>query len=127
MRATVFAAAALVAAGGVLCHLTAQQGSLPDDVDVRAIAPPSVPLPPEAATAQVRKFSFIVYGDTRSQGPSRSGEPPPEHLARPGATIEDNPNHFVVVRVDGAKLSLEVVAARREPFRPYGRERTKLE
>jgi hypothetical protein len=50
-----------------------------------------------------------------------------EHLARPGPTIEDNPNHFVVVRVDGTKLSLEVVATRPAPYRPYGRERIELE
>src|SRR5262249_36886682 len=35
-------------------------------------------LPSETASARVKKFSFFVYGDTRSQGPSRSGEPPPD-------------------------------------------------
>src|ERR1700752_4733341 len=50
--------------------------SLPDDVEVKAIAPPDRPLPPESATARVTRFSFIAYGDTRSSGPSRSGEPP---------------------------------------------------
>ena len=33
-------------------------------------------MPPESATARVTRFSFIAYGDTRSAGPSRSGEPP---------------------------------------------------
>ena len=33
-----------------------------------------------------------------------------EHLARPGAKTADNPHHFVIVDVDGEKLSLEVVA-----------------
>src|SRR5690242_15005579 len=35
-------------------------------VDVKPIAPPRTPLPPEAASAQVTKFSFLAYGDTRS-------------------------------------------------------------
>ena len=32
---------------------------------VPAILPPRVPIPPEAATGGVRRFSFIAYGDTR--------------------------------------------------------------
>jgi len=38
---------------------------------VRAIAPPLRPLPPEAESAAVQRFSFIVYGDTRGR---RDGE-----------------------------------------------------
>ena len=34
---------------------------------VRAILPPKTPLPAEAASAGVRRFSFIVYGDTRGR------------------------------------------------------------
>lgn len=34
---------------------------------VRAIAAPRVPLPSEAATAGVKRFSFIAYGDTRGR------------------------------------------------------------
>ncbi|MGH7456355.1 MAG: hypothetical protein ACRENG_33695 [bacterium] len=34
---------------------------------VRAIAPPRNPLPPEEASANVTRFSFIVYGDTRGR------------------------------------------------------------
>jgi hypothetical protein len=41
------------------------------------------------------------------------------HLAKPGLTRDDNPNHFLIVRVDGDRLSLEVVAIRGERFRPY--------
>src|SRR5262245_6153358 len=78
MRANVFAAAAIVVAGGVLIHPNAQQGVQADDIEVRAIAAPASPLPSETASAPVTKFSFFVYGDTRSQGPSRSGEPPPD-------------------------------------------------
>ncbi|MBL8171411.1 MAG: VWA domain-containing protein [Acidobacteria bacterium] len=34
---------------------------------VRAIKPPKKPLPPEEQSANVTKFSFIVYGDTRGR------------------------------------------------------------
>ena len=34
---------------------------------VRPIEPPGQPLPPEAASASVSRFSFIAYGDTRGQ------------------------------------------------------------
>lgn len=34
---------------------------------VSAIAPPKRPLPPEAASANVTRFSYIVYGDTRGR------------------------------------------------------------
>jgi len=74
MRRIVFLAAAAVAAC-LLPALGAQQIEV-DDVEVRPIAPPSQPLAPESATAGVTRFSFIAYGDTRSGGPSRSGEPP---------------------------------------------------
>jgi hypothetical protein len=42
-----------------------------------------------------------------------------EHLMRPGATTAENPHHFVVVRVDGSRLSLEVVALGGRPYAPY--------
>jgi hypothetical protein len=77
MRKLVLLAAALAAVA--LTSLHAQQPPppqpQPDDVEVRPIAPPSRPLPPEAATAGVKRFSFIAYGDTRSRGPNASGEP----------------------------------------------------
>ncbi len=38
-----------------------------DDVPVRAIKAPRNPLPAEAASVGVTKFSFIVYGDTRGR------------------------------------------------------------
>jgi hypothetical protein len=34
---------------------------------VKAISPPTTPLPPEAASAGVTKYSFIAYGDTRGR------------------------------------------------------------
>ena len=39
----------------------------PPPEQVRAIAPPRNPLPSEAASAEVARFSFIVYGDTRGR------------------------------------------------------------
>jgi hypothetical protein len=41
-----------------------------------------------------------------------------EHLAKPGATIEDNPHHFLVIQVDGDRISVETVGVR--PYAPYG-------
>lgn len=49
-----------------------------------------------------------------------------EHLIKPGATAAENPHHFVVVRVDGDKLSLEVVALGGQPYEPYGKPRIDL-
>jgi hypothetical protein len=50
-----------------------------------------------------------------------------EHLARPSAVREENLHHFVVVHVDGDRLSLEVVAIGGRPFAPYGgRSRVEL-
>ena len=43
-----------------------------------------------------------------------------EHLARPGPKPGDNPYHFVVVRVDGTALSLEVIGVDwGSTFKPY--------
>jgi hypothetical protein len=50
-----------------------------------------------------------------------------EHLTKPGATPEENPHHFVVIQVDGDRLSLEVVATGHEEFRPYGGASAKIE
>jgi 3',5'-cyclic AMP phosphodiesterase CpdA len=75
MRRLAISVTALLA-GCLLPPLQAQQrGQQPDSVQVRPIEPPPVPLPDEAATARVTKFSFIAYGDTRSPAPARSGEP----------------------------------------------------
>jgi hypothetical protein len=43
-----------------------------------------------------------------------------EHAVRPGALPSDNPYHFLIVHVDGDKLSLEVIGvAGGAGFRPY--------
>ncbi|MEQ1869601.1 MAG: metallophosphoesterase [Vicinamibacterales bacterium] len=43
-----------------------------------------------------------------------------EHLMKPGPTVEDNPLHFLVVQVDGDRLSLEVVGIGPRAYAPYG-------
>jgi hypothetical protein len=47
--------------------LSGQVAAPADSVNVRAIAPPTAPLPPENATASITKYSFIAYGDTRGE------------------------------------------------------------
>ena len=42
-----------------------------------------------------------------------------EHLMKPGPTGVENPHHFVVVRVDGDQLSLEVIGTSETPYTPY--------
>lgn len=46
---------------------TASAQTTPPPEQVRAIASPRNPLPSEAASADVARFSFIVYGDTRGR------------------------------------------------------------
>jgi hypothetical protein len=42
-----------------------------------------------------------------------------DHLVKPGSTPDENPHHFVVVQVDGDRLSLEVVGTGPTPYAPY--------
>lgn len=58
----------LVILAGVVVTLAAtqQQAGAPAET-VRAIAPPTRPIPAEGASASVTKFSFIAYGDTRGR------------------------------------------------------------
>jgi hypothetical protein len=42
-----------------------------------------------------------------------------DHLMKPGSTIAENPHHFVVVQVDGDRLSLEVIGTGATPYTPY--------
>ena len=42
-----------------------------------------------------------------------------DHLMKPGATQDENPHHFVVVQVDGDRLSLEVIGTGPAPYTPY--------
>jgi hypothetical protein len=49
-----------------------------------------------------------------------------EHLLKPGPLVENNPHHFLLVRVDGDRLSLEVVGTGPAPYIPYGRQQVEL-
>jgi calcineurin-like phosphoesterase family protein len=42
-----------------------------------------------------------------------------DHPMRPGMTAAENPHHFVTIRVDGDRLSLEVTGIGRADFNPY--------
>src|SRR5690349_23875788 len=48
---------------------TPAPATIPPWVAVKPIEPPATPLPSEAASANVTRFSFIGYGDTRSGTP----------------------------------------------------------
>jgi hypothetical protein len=49
------------------------------------------------------------------------------HLVKPGPQPEDNPYHFVIVRVDGARMNMEVIGVDwGSSFRPYGSNRVEL-
>lgn len=74
LAALVCAAVIVTAAQQAAPTLPPLQGPPPESLPVPVIAfepvkpiePPAHPLPPEADTARITKFSFIVYGDTRS-------------------------------------------------------------
>jgi hypothetical protein len=50
-----------------------------------------------------------------------------EHLLKPGSTPEENPHHFIVVQVDGDRLSLEVVGVGPGDYAPYSGGRSKID
>ena len=67
-RSGAFAVVAASLAIAMPFGLRAQQPAAPARGEtVNAIAPPRTPLPAEAASADVTRFSFIVYGDTRGR------------------------------------------------------------
>src|SRR4051794_37504755 len=77
------AAALAVALTSVI--LAAQQPAAPPPivwVTVTPIEPPATPLPAEAASASITRYSFLAYGDTRTGAtPSDADAPNPEHTA----------------------------------------------
>lgn len=85
LRTLSIAAATIVAAAYPL----AQQAPASAPVAVRAIEPPTAPLPSEAASAGVRKFSFFAYGDTR--GPADGLIVQPQHAAVVAAMLRSIP------------------------------------
>jgi len=50
-----------------------------------------------------------------------------EHPMRPGTTAAENPHHFVVVRVDGDRLSLEVVGTGPTDYKPYPNGQSRMD
>jgi hypothetical protein len=50
-----------------------------------------------------------------------------EHLMKPGSTPEENPHHFIVVQVDGDRLSLEVVSVGPGDYAPYPGGRSRID
>jgi hypothetical protein len=42
-----------------------------------------------------------------------------EHLMKPGPTAAENPHHFVVIQVDGDRLSLQVIGTGAAEYTPY--------
>jgi len=75
--------AVLLAALGCVVGAAQQQPAAPPPawVAVTPIEPPATPLPSEAASAAVTRFSFLAYGDTRTGGgtPTDIDAPNPEH------------------------------------------------
>jgi hypothetical protein len=91
----------------------AQQVPAPAATVVRPIAAPLVPLPPESASANVTKFAFIAYGDTR--GPDDGQILQPQHAAVveaminaiPGEAAAGFPVKFVVQSGDAVNNGRE--------------------
>ncbi len=46
---------------------------------------------------------------------------------KPGLTPDENPHHFVVIQVDGGRLSLEVIGTGATEYPPYGGLRSTIE
>ena len=65
-RGVRIAALTLTLAVAMCPYTISAQRAVPRDSLVPSLAP-KVPLPSEAATANVTKFSFIAYGDTRGR------------------------------------------------------------
>ena len=49
-----------------------------------------------------------------------------EHLTKPGLTPAENPHHFVLIQVDGDRLSLEVIGTGPTEYTPYSGARSKI-
>jgi Calcineurin-like phosphoesterase len=87
----------------------------------------------------MHRMDLVVSGGGGAPPYSYQGEPETrtfnvinravmEHLAKPGMNPGDNPYHFCIVRVDGEKLSVEVVGVDwGSTFRPYRTNTADLE
>lgn len=94
------------------------------------------------AAGRPRRLDMVITGGGGAPIYSHSGEPDVsayekaneaskvrlEHLVRPGPARGDNPYHYVVVRVDGENLRMEVFGVDwGSGFRPYRSNRVALE
>lgn len=73
--------------------------------------------------------SYSYRGEPRLQDYIAAAAPTTvslEHRVKPGPTAADNPHHFVVIEVDGDKLTLELIGIGARPFQPYGHRRFEL-
>jgi hypothetical protein len=92
-----------------------------------------------SAGAVTRRIDCLVTGGGGAPPYGYSGEPDLRpylaagasedvrvtHLTKPGGP-QENPHHFVVIQVDGDRLSLEVVGTGPTEYRPYGGVRSKI-
>ena len=85
-RLAVYAACGVVAAILGITGSAQQQFPPQPFVTVRPIAPPATALPAEGATAGQTRFSFIAYGDTRSQVDGQALQP--DHGAVAGSMVQ---------------------------------------
>jgi hypothetical protein len=65
-------------------------------------------------------YSFVGEPDLRGYIAANAAQAVRvDHLMKPGLTPDQNPHHFVVVQVDGDRLSLEVIGTGPAPYTPY--------
>jgi hypothetical protein len=63
---------------------------------------------------------YAYQGEPETRTFNLANESSLEHLVKPGPNFGDNPYHFVIVRVNGRRLSMEVVGVDwGRTFRPY--------
>jgi hypothetical protein len=76
--------------------------------------------PPYAYTSEPDLTEYLADGATERVRVA--------HLTKPSPIAADNPHHFVIVQVDGERLSLEVVGIGSSPFAPFdGKSRIDLD
>ena len=72
------------------------------------------------------KYGYAGEPDLRAYlGATAAEEVRVEHLTKPGPA-SDNAHHFVVVQVDGDRLSLDVVGTDTDDYRPYPGSRSSI-
>jgi len=65
-------------------------------------------------------YSYVGEPDLRGYLTANAGQGVRvDHLMKPGSTPDENPHHFVLIQVDGDRLSLEVVGTGPAAYTPY--------